>query len=48
MTVSYKGKVYQIAEGSNKLYDIVISTNPVELVFEGSGEILITYEGGIL
>lgn len=48
MTVSYEGKDYDLKQGTNKIYDIVIKEGENMLMFTGTGTVTISYRGGIL
>ncbi len=48
MTVSYGGKDYELKQGTNKIYDIVIKEGENVLMFTGTGTVTISYRGGIL
>lgn len=48
MTVSYDGEVYNLKEGSQKIYDIFFCEGENELTFTGNGTISIDYTGGSL
>lgn len=48
MTVSYDGKDYELKQGTNKIYDIVIKEGENPLMFTGTGTVTISYRGGIL
>lgn len=48
MTVSYGGKDYELKQGTNKIYDIVIKEGENMLMFTGTGTVTISYRGGIL
>ncbi|ADL03378.1 conserved hypothetical protein [[Clostridium] saccharolyticum WM1] len=48
MTVTFKGKIYNIVAGNNKIYDIEIMEGDNTLTFTGNGVISIDYRGGIL
>ena len=48
MTVSYDGKDYELKQGTNKIYDIVIKEGENVLMFTGTGTVTISYRGGIL
>lgn len=44
----FRGVTYQLKEGKNKLYDVVIKTGENRLIFTGSGTVSVNYRGGIL
>lgn len=48
MTVSYDGKDYELKQGTNKIYDIIIKEGENPLMFTGTGTVTISYRGGIL
>lgn len=48
MTVSYDGKDYELKQGTNKIYDIVIKEGENMFMFTGTGTVTISYRGGIL
>lgn len=48
MTVNYDGKDYELKQGTNKIYDIVIKEGENPLMFTGTGTVTISYRGGIL
>lgn len=48
MTVTFDGVTYDIVEGSQVIYDIVIEEGENELVFNGNGTVSINYVGGSL
>lgn len=48
MTVAYNGATYNLAEGINKLYDMILDEGENTLTFSGSGSVLIEYTGGSL
>ncbi|MFR3645696.1 MAG: distal tail protein Dit [Enterocloster aldenensis] len=48
MTLSYEGKDYDLKQGTNKIYDIVIKEGENMLMFTGTGTVTISYRGGIL
>lgn len=48
MTVSYDGKDYELKQGTNRIYDIVIKEGENVLMFTGTGTVTISYRGGIL
>jgi hypothetical protein len=48
MTVRYDGKDYELKQGTNKIYDIVIKEGENPLMFTGTGTVTISYRGGIL
>lgn len=48
MTVAYNGATYNLTEGINKLYDMILDEGENTLTFSGSGSVLIEYTGGSL
>ena len=48
MSVSYNGTTYNIIEGINKLYEMILDEGENTLTFNGSGSVLIEYTGGSL
>ena len=48
MMVSYGDKDYELKQGTNKIYDIVIKEGENMLMFTGTGTVTISYRGGIL
>lgn len=46
MTVAYNGATYNLTEGINKLYDMILDEGENTLTFSGSGSVLIEYTGG--
>lgn len=48
MTVEHNGAAYQIAEGSQVMYDITLTKETETLTFKGNGIISINYTGGSL
>lgn len=48
MTVSFKGKEYELKVGENKIYDIVIKEGENVLTFSGNGTVTVRYRGAIL
>lgn len=48
MSVAYNGATYNLAEGINKLYDMILDEGENTLTFSGSGSVLIEYTGGSL
>lgn len=48
MTVEHNGAAYQIAEGSQVMYDITLTKETETLTFKGNGTISINYTGGSL
>ena len=48
MSVSYNGTTYNLTEGINKLYDMILDEGENTLTFSGSGSVLIEYTGGSL
>lgn len=48
MSVSYNGTTYNLTEGINKLYEMILDEGENTLTFNGSGSVLIEYTGGSL
>lgn len=48
MSVSYNGTTYNLTEGINKLYEMILDEGENTLTFNGSGSVLIEYIGGSL
>lgn len=48
MTVQFEGVTYNLAEGVNKIYDIIIKEGENMLTFTGTGTVVVDYEGGSL
>jgi len=48
MSVAYNGATYNLTEGINKLYDMILDEGENTLTFSGSGSVLIEYTGGSL
>lgn len=48
MTVTFEGNTYNVAAGSQKLYDITLKEGYNTLVFKGTGTLTIDYTGGSL
>lgn len=48
MSVSYNGITYNLTEGINKLYEMILDEGENTLTFNGSGSVLIEYTGGSL
>lgn len=48
MPVAYNGATYNLTEGINKLYDMILDEGENTLTFSGSGSVLIEYTGGSL
>lgn len=48
LSLTFRGVTYQLKEGKNKLYDVVIKTGENRLIFTGSGTVSVNYRGGIL
>lgn len=48
MTVTWKGKTYNMKAGKNKLYAITIPDGEHTLTFSGNGIVSVDYRGGIL
>lgn len=48
MTVSFKGKTYNIPKGTSQNYDIIVTDGDNIFTFYGTGAISILYRGGIL
>ena len=48
MTVLYSGNTFSLKAGKNVLYDMILATGVNELIFNGTGDVKISYTGGIL
>lgn len=48
MQVQFDGKTYDLAAGSNKIYDIVLMNQAYTLTFTGTGTVSINYKAGRL
>ena len=48
MTVLYSGNTFSLKAGKNVLYDMILATGVNELIFNGTGDVIISYTGGIL
>ena len=48
MTVTFKGKTYELANGANKMYDLALDVGANTFIFAGNGVVSIQYRGGKL
>lgn len=48
MSVSFKGKTYNLKAGTNKIYEIIVEEGENLFVFNGTGIVTIDYRGGSL
>lgn len=48
MSVTWEGKTYNLVEGVNKVYDLILNEGENILTFKGNGSVLIDYVGGSL
>lgn len=48
MSVEFEGKIYELSEGRNKIYDIIIKQGDNILVFKGNGTVNVEYRGAML
>lgn len=48
MTLRFEGRDYNLNQGTQKIYDIVIKEGENQLLFTGNGTISVSYRGGIL
>ena len=48
MTVDFEGSIYNVKQGSQVMYDIILKEGSNILIFEGNGTVSINYVGGSL
>lgn len=48
MKVSFEGSTYNLAAGSNKIYELLLHEGENNLIFTGSGTVTVEYTGGSL
>lgn len=48
MTVQFEGETYNLKQGSNTIYDIVLKNQEYHLIFKGNGTVTISYKAGRL
>lgn len=48
LNLTFEGVTYQLKEGKNKIYDVVIKAGENSLIFTGNGTVSVGYRGGIL